>query len=263
MGWNSIHDGADGDKLRELYTDLVGTLEAEANDTNGLHDHLDALRNQDYHDLTDEQIFEHMIASVFSSGFSWSKYLAFAPRLHEVFGDYEHAAQYNEDDIQRFLNDSSLIRHEGKIRGMTANAATFSAVVDDYGSFAAYLDTFDEPAPAITEVKSKFKFLGPETTREFLKEIGYASVIKRDVHVKRIVHRIGLIEDEEDIKGIDKVLEEMSDVTDESLSLIDRVIWLHGAGLDEIGFAPVCAKAPNCSRCQVSNCETRQTPYQG
>lgn len=238
------------------------TLERGAADEERLHDHFDELRNQDYHDLTDEAIFEHLIASVFSSGFSWDKYLAFAPRLREVFGEYEQAAQYDEADIQRLLNDDSLIRHEGKIRAMVGNAQTFSRLTESHGSFAAYLDTFDDPDATIEAVQSQFGFLGPETTREFLKEIGYANVIKRDVHVKRIVARLGLVEDEDDVDGIDAVLGEMSAATGESLSLIDRIIWIHGAGLTEVGLEPICASTPRCGGCQVSNCASRRASYQ-
>lgn len=248
----------DGD-LEQLYRELYSTLEAESKDADGLSRHLDALREQKVDELSDREVFEHIIASVFSSGFAWDKYKQFESRLFEEFADFERTARYDESDVERLLSDDSIIRYERKIRAMIENAQNFERIVESYGSFSAYLSSFADSDRALQAVQNEFVYLGPDTAREFLKEIGYAHFVKLDRHLERVPERIGLVDDGTQRDAVVDILKQMAEEVDESLSVVDRVFWLHGAGLKDIGLQPVCGKVPECDRCRVTDCQYHQS----
>lgn len=254
---NDRHSQLDNE-LAQVYDELYETLITEARDEQVLYDHLQVLRQQEVHDLSDRQIFEHLVASVFSAGFSWDIYKQYEPRLHDVLSDYERTASYDESDVERFLNDDSLLNSQPKFHAMIENAVRFDEIVQQFGSFASYLDSFETEERVLDAMENDFKYIGPETAREFLKEIGYAHFVKLDRHLERVPERIGIVDDGTNREEVVATLEVVAESVDESLSVVDRVFWLHGAGLAEANLDAICGTSPDCSLCRVTDCESRQ-----
>ena len=77
-----------------------------------------------YHDtewgfpvVEDRRLFEKICLEGFQSGLSWRTILAKREDFRRVFHDfdYDRVATFKEKDVERLLQDASIIRHRGKI----------------------------------------------------------------------------------------------------------------------------------------------------
>src|SRR6476661_8831675 len=116
-----------------------------------------------YHDtewgfpVTDERrLFEKICLEGFQSGLSWLTILRKREAFRAAFADFDAArvAAFGDDDVTRLLGDAGIVRHGGKIRSTINNARCVLDVVDEWGSFAAYVWSFeaaeDRPDEAAT-----------------------------------------------------------------------------------------------------------------
>ncbi|HET7322704.1 MAG TPA: DNA-3-methyladenine glycosylase I [Halococcus sp.] len=190
---NDLIDEWEWPYLQTIYESLLKTLRTQAEDSAALNEYLEDARELDIGDFSDDEVFFKLTLSVFSAGFNWSTVMKYRDDLQRAFGEHEQTANYDEEDIQRLLSNDSLIRHERKIRATVDNAITFGHIVEEHGSFAAYLDGFRTTEETLDTVQERFDYVGSEVSREFLKEIGFTPIVKRDVHVRRIINRIGLV----------------------------------------------------------------------
>jgi DNA-3-methyladenine glycosylase I len=111
--------------------------------------------NVEYHDTEwgrpvsdDTRLFEKVCLEGFQSGLSWLTILRKRENFRRAFDgfDPERIARYDERDVERLLADAGIVRHRGKIESAIANARRYPALVEEFGSLAAYLWRF-EPAP--------------------------------------------------------------------------------------------------------------------
>lgn len=118
----------------------------------------------DYHDrewgrptYEDRLLFELLILEGAQAGLSWSTVLRKRDAYRELFAGFEPraVAKLTDRHVARFLTDSRIIRHEGKIRSAVSNARAFIDVQKEHGSFAAYLWEFVNGAP----VQNRFRSL--------------------------------------------------------------------------------------------------------
>lgn len=82
---------------------------------------------------------------------------------------------YGENDKQRLLNDSRIIRNRLKIEATIFNANTILELQKEFGSFQNWF-LFHHPKTKLEWVKlfkKTFKFTGGEIVGEFLMSIGY------------------------------------------------------------------------------------------
>ncbi len=150
----------------------------------------------DYHDrewgrpmVSDARLFEKLCLEGFQSGLAWITVLRKRPRFREVFHSFDIArvAKMGEADIERLLQDAGIIRHRGKIASTIKNAARVQDIQTEFGSFAAYIWSFEPkplPRPEIvaeTEAsralskdlrKRGFSFVGPTTCYAFMQAMG-------------------------------------------------------------------------------------------
>jgi DNA-3-methyladenine glycosylase I len=150
----------------------------------------------EYHDyewgmpVADEcRLFEKLCLEGFQSGLSWLTILRKRHAFRRVFldFDYEVVAEMGEEDVERLLQDASIVRHRGKIEATINNARRAIAVAAEVGSLGALVWQF-EPAdriptafPAATaestslakELKRRgFRFFGPTTAYAFMQAMG-------------------------------------------------------------------------------------------
>src|SRR5882757_792939 len=87
--------------------------------------------NVRYHDeewgrptTDDNRLFEKLCLEGFQSGLSWLTILKKRPRFREDFRNFEvkKVAKMTEADVERLLQDASIIRHRGKIASTINNA---------------------------------------------------------------------------------------------------------------------------------------------
>lgn len=103
----------------------------------------------------DKKHFEFLILEGAQAGLSWATILKRREGYRKAFADFDvnKVALYTEDDIQRLLNDVSIIRNKLKIRGAVVNAIKFIEVQQEFGSFDTYIWSFVGGKPIINKRK--------------------------------------------------------------------------------------------------------------
>ena len=97
----------------------------------------------------DLRLFEKLCLEGFQSGLSWLTILRKRESFRAAFAgfDYRVLAEWGPGRIEELLLDASIVRHRGKIASVLNNARRTCELVDEHGSLAAYLWSW-EPTPA-------------------------------------------------------------------------------------------------------------------
>lgn len=110
----------------------------------------DALMIQ-YHDeewgvplYDDKKLFEFLVLDAFQAGLSWKTILHKRENFRKAFADFEveKVAKFSEDDFNRLMVDTGIIRNKLKIRATIKNAILFLKVQSEFGSFSQYIWQF-------------------------------------------------------------------------------------------------------------------------
>ena len=145
----------------------------------------------------DREFFEKLCLECFQSGLSWLTVLLKRSRLRDVFHqfNFSRVAKMNREDVERLMNDNSIIRHKGKIEAVISNANHAVRLVKEFGSLEAYFTKFSPPQeerpPILTYESVKdltqtptsralskdlkkhgWKFVGPTTCYAFMQATG-------------------------------------------------------------------------------------------
>lgn len=129
----------------------------------------------------DKKLFEFLVLESAQAGLSWITILRRRENYRKAFADFdvEKVAKFDDEDVQRLLNDAGIIRNRLKILSTITNAQLFIDVQKEFGSFDKYLYSFmpggkpiinhDDRLPASTPIsdaiskdmkKRGFKFFG-------------------------------------------------------------------------------------------------------
>jgi DNA-3-methyladenine glycosylase I len=153
---------------------------------------------QHYHDeewgypvVDDRRLFEKLCLESFQSGLSWRTILEKRDHFRQAFKqfDFRLMAQFNEDDVNRLLNDAGIVRHRGKIEAVINNARCAIKLCKESGSLAHFFWQFApdnpnqiHPEPIATSPESTalakalkkrgWKFVGPTTVYSFMQAMG-------------------------------------------------------------------------------------------
>ncbi|NQV56570.1 MAG: DNA-3-methyladenine glycosylase I [Rhodospirillales bacterium] len=137
-----------------------------------------------YHDreygfpIADEgALFERMTLEIFQAGLSWLIILKKRKGLIIAFEnfDVERVAKFDQRDVERLMQDTSIIRNRRKIEATIENARRIIEIRQTDGSLANWID-LHHPLSREEWVKlcrKTFKFMGKEIVGEFLMSIGY------------------------------------------------------------------------------------------
>jgi DNA-3-methyladenine glycosylase I len=153
---------------------------------------------ESYHDTEwgfpvseDDRLFEKLSLESFQSGLSWRTILAKRENFRAAFHDFDfdRIARFTQRDIDRLLKDAGIVRHRGKIEAVINNARRAREIVEQEGSLAAFLWSY-EPDPgrlaapqtvstsaesiALSKDLKKrgWKFVGPTTVYAFMQAMG-------------------------------------------------------------------------------------------
>ena len=153
----------------------------------------------------DDALFERLCLEGFQSGLSWLTILRKRPAFRAAFADFsiEKVAAFDEQDVQRLLADTGIVRNRLKINATIANART-AATLDGglselIWSFAP-AETVRAPRgtgeiPAITPQstamakalkKAGFVFVGPTTCYALMQACGLVDDHLADCHARRV-----------------------------------------------------------------------------
>lgn len=210
--------------------------------------------------LSDNDYYRIMVDVTFYSGFRAAVVSGKLDLIHQYFPDFETVAKYDEWKVSQILGDNNMIRNVRKVEACIANARTFKRIVSEYGSFGAYVKSF-EPTQSFEnlmllkeELEHKFAYLGRITAYHFLTDIGMP-VLKPDRVVCRIFYRLGLIESKKQL--LEAVIQgrKLSQATSLPIRYVDIVLVTYGqvGANDYFGIKNgICLeKNPKCNICGV------------
>lgn len=154
----------------------MATSYCEAAQLNPLH--------KSYHDTEygfplrdDAGLFERLALEINQAGLSWLTILKKKDAFQRAFEGFaiDRVAAYGEQDVARLLADANIIRNRLKVNAVIENARRLRILREEYGSFAAWLDSYHPKSMKEWQklFKKTFVFTGGEIVREFLVSVGY------------------------------------------------------------------------------------------
>jgi DNA-3-methyladenine glycosylase I len=141
----------------------------------------------------DVRLFEKLSLEGFQAGLSWLTILRKRDGFRKAFKGFDPAkvARFGEGDVNRLLQDASIIRHRGKIEAVINNARQMLDLQDSEGSLAAYVWRFEPEPRAATHTRETlpatvteshalakdlkrrgWRFVGPTTVYAFMQAMG-------------------------------------------------------------------------------------------
>jgi 3-methyladenine DNA glycosylase Tag len=122
----------------------------------------------------DRGYFEQLTKAIFQAGLSWPTVESHWPAFGEVFHDFDpqQVAAMTDQEISEAEQNPRIIRNHRKIEDTVANAAAANEVIAQYGSFDAYLRSFDSPDKEIADLKQHFHGLGDFSAWWFMHSVG-------------------------------------------------------------------------------------------
>lgn len=230
------------------------------------------------HDHSDDEYFNKLKFIPFYSGFRAQVVKERKDLIDNYFPNYLKTSNYGDNDIDRIMKDENMIKNEDKIRSCINNARTFKEIIEKYGSFQQYVNSFEMKEICgkysfenlmlfKEEIERKFKYLGLTTSYHFMTDIGLP-VLKPDRVILRIFFRLGLIDTHKGKQLIDtpkgiKLIDtqkgeqllktviqgrKMSEAVGCPIRAVDYTLWRFG----QEGNEGVCLENnPRCDICGV------------
>jgi DNA-3-methyladenine glycosylase I len=151
---------------------------------------------RDYHDAEwgrpradDRRLFEKLCLEGFQSGLSWLTILRKREAFRRAFRGFDAAAvaRFNSRSVSRLMNDGGIVRNRAKIEATINNARRCLELIEECGSFAAYVWSFEpevesedhlrsvseESAAMAADLRRRgWAFVGPTTIYAFMQAMG-------------------------------------------------------------------------------------------
>jgi len=157
---------------------------------------------QEYHDAEwgvpvhdDRRLYEMLTLEGAQAGLSWETILKKREGYRRLFEGFDPAvvARFGAEDVERLLQDASIVRHRQKVESTISNARAVLGVQAECGSFDAYVWGFVDGAsivnrfeamsdlPSQTDLSKRiskdlkrrgFRFVGPTTVYAFMQASG-------------------------------------------------------------------------------------------
>lgn len=111
---------------------------------------------QHYHDTEwgvpcrdDRTLFEFVVLEGAQAGLSWITVLRKREHYREAFAnfDVQRVAAYDEQDIERLLQNPGIVRNRLKVASTVTNARCFIELQSQFGSFSDYIWGFVDGTP--------------------------------------------------------------------------------------------------------------------
>lgn len=133
---------------------------------------------------SDSAYFENLCRVLFQTGLNWAVVEKKWPTIKPALCNFniDRIADFSESDINRLLNDRGIIRNKYKLHAIVENAKQFQQIRRQYGSFQAYLDSFDKSdnyKKVVKALADRFERIGPTTAALFLYSVGEKIVPER------------------------------------------------------------------------------------
>jgi DNA-3-methyladenine glycosylase I len=256
--------------FKDLFQKMESTLRKQSSLSKEEFDkEFGRFKNISYRNDTNEELYWKIVQVIFYSGMKAAIVTAKLPAIRKYFADYKAVSEYQEEDIKRIMGDNEVISNEKKIKACIANARKFDDIVKRHGSFATYVESFGDldKEIVINTLKGelmRFGFLGVRTAYHFMLDMGL-NVWKPDRVICRILYRIGLIDNKEDIEKAVRVGREISKELGLPIRYVDIVFVKYGQQGAEEPFGldnGIClSNNPRCNLCGIKEYCVRRNDH--
>ena len=261
----------DGEELREIYRRGRTTLNRiEGHRGNhrleaGPDDNI-ACHRRKFDKETDNDLFRDIVSVIFHAGMRAATVDKYMPRIYQHLGNYQKCLAYSDEDITGIKNDKSMLQRDDKIDAVIANAKLFESPPDGCGTFKDYMlqskfspwDDYKGCDALVDDLDIRIVRFGKTSARHFLLQYCFP-LVKPDLHMMRIFHRLGLTETAHDEDGVVDAARRMGEAVGIPVCWVDDFVGLGMGGYHE--EKPVCGETPDCSRCDIrglSRCHIKE-----
>jgi DNA-3-methyladenine glycosylase I len=214
-----------------------------------------------YKNYLDNAIYWILVQVAFYSGMKAATVTEKLPAIKKYFNDYATARNYSEIEVSLVLKDPNTIHYKRKIEACINNAIKFDKLIKRHGTFSNYIESFgnlqdDKTIDILKKDLMQFDYVGPITAYHVMLDLGL-NVWKPDRVICRILFRLGLISDKDNVDQAIMVGKEFSRQINEPIRYIDIIMVKYGQMGDEEGFGltkgGICLeKNPRCHVCGIS-----------
>ena len=124
----------------------------------------------------DSALFERICLEGFQAGLSWLTILRKRESFRSAFETFEpsRVAEFDQKKIESLMNNVEIVRNRAKILSTINNAQCALKMIDEYGSLANFLWSFEPSSKKLSsELKKKgWSFVGPTTIYAFMQAVG-------------------------------------------------------------------------------------------
>ena len=162
----------------------------------------------------DRRLFEKLCLEGFQSGLSWLTILRKRENFRKAFRGFNIGAvsRFGSRSVDRLMGDAGIVRNRAKIEATVNNAHRCTEVIDEFGSFAAYVWGFEphvssrprvirhstllemttspEAKAMSNDLKRRgWSFVGPTTVYSLMEAVGLVNDHLEGCDVRREVER--------------------------------------------------------------------------
>jgi len=155
---------------------------------------------QEYHDaewgrpiFSQKHLYEHIVLEIFQAGLNWLTMLKKREKFGLAFADFdaEKVAEYGVEEMEKMMNNASLIRNRKKIEASVNNARIFLNISEKYDGFGNFIVRFKPEKEMIYRLEAEipaqtadaaamakelkewgFKFIGPTSAYAYMQGVG-------------------------------------------------------------------------------------------
>lgn len=211
--------------------------------------------------LTLQEHVKAMVYAQLSNNRPWQKIESSMAEIDKIFCDFDIdmlKAKSSEEILAEIFDIKCGNRKiQMQIKNLHRNIETLQKIdADVAGGINCYFTKtpLAKVIKDLSEGKYKLKGMGVALVCEYIKGIGI-DVIKPDVHLRRILGRLGYSKKEN--ASVGEALE-ISQSISESLGLslreLDTILWQYCTD----GKFNICGNDPKCGKCPVVDCPSRQ-----
>ena len=128
---------------------------------------------------------------IFQAGFNWKVVEAMWPGFEAAFEGFDigHCLMLHDEDFERLVSDTRIVRHGPKIKAVQENARFFADLAEEHGSVGAFLSGWPvaDYMGLLEVLKKRGTRLGGNTGQYFLRFAGVESFILSMSVVGRLV----------------------------------------------------------------------------
>lgn len=139
----------------------------------------------------DDRFLSLMTKCIFQSGFNWKVVDAMWPGFEAAFHGFDigSCSMLHDEDFERLVSDTRIVRHGPKIRSVQENAVFLAGLSRDHGSAGAFFAGWpvEDYVGLLDLLQKKGSRLGGNTGQYFLRFAGIESFILSASVVNRLI----------------------------------------------------------------------------